>query len=92
MEESNIHESLVIPVDYEKQAYLDNKQVNPYVLAVATARYARDLNDRVRKFFGPETNVQPRNITMKKLEEGKTTIAFEEDQEEPESEPTPRKK
>ena len=92
MEESNIHESLIVPVDYEKQSYLDNKQANPYVLAVATARYARDLNDRVRKFFGPETNVQPRNIAMKKLEEGKTTIDFEEDQEETEQESTPEEK
>ena len=92
MEEPNIHETLIVPVDYEKQAFLDYKNLNPYVISVAAAKYARDLNDRVRKYFGPETNVQPRNIVMKNLEEGKTTIVFEEDQEEPEPETPPVEK
>ena len=92
MEEPNIHDTFIAPIDYEEQSFLDNKTDNPYVISVAAAKYSRDLNDRVRKYFGPETNVQPRNITMKKMESGKTKIIFQEDQEETESETSPAEK
>jgi DNA-directed RNA polymerase subunit K/omega len=80
--EENIHEIFVAPIDYEEQSFLDNKKNNPYVIAVAAARYSRELNDRVRKYFGPETNVQPRNIAMKNLESEKTGIIIEEEKKE----------
>ena len=78
MEESKIHDLFDVTIDFEKQTF-PNKNMNPYEIAVAAARYARNLNDRVRKYYGPEVNIHPRNIAMKKLEESGTRIVYKDD-------------
>ena len=78
MEESKIHELFDVTIDFEKQTFR-TRNLNPYEVAVAAARYARNLNDRVRKFYGPEMNIHPRNIAMKKLEDLKTQIVYKDD-------------
>lgn len=77
MEETNMNDKLIVPIDYEHQMFL-NKTANPYEIAVATAKYARSVNDRIRKYFGPEVSVQPRNIAMKKMENDDTQIVYEQ--------------
>lgn len=56
-----------VEIDYEKQSFEDLNG-NLYEISVATSRYAREINDKMRKFFGSEINVQPRNLAMKKLQ------------------------
>ena len=77
MQDARIDELLNTPVDYEKQS-LVSKDMNPYEVAVAAARYARNLNDRVRKYYGPEVNIHPRNIAVKKLEIPGTRVVYRE--------------
>ena len=76
-----IAEKLNVVVDYENQPFED-MSVNPYELAVATAKYARDINDKIRKYFGSEVSSQPRNLAMKKLENENTKIVYDENDKE----------
>ncbi len=80
MEESKIHELFEVPIDFEKLSDI-SKTMNPYEAAVATARYARSLNDRVRKYYGPEVNIHPRNIAVRKLSEKGTHVIYKENQQ-----------
>ena len=52
---------------FEKQPF-DSLDVNPYEIVVAVAKKARELNDKAQKFLGPEYDVHPINIALKKLE------------------------
>lgn len=65
-----------VTVNYEKQLF-EKLKANPYEIAVATSRYAREINNRIRKYFGPEVEVQARNIAMKKLEDPSTEIVYD---------------
>jgi len=62
-------------IDYEKQQF-ENLKGNSYEIAVAASKYAREINNRIRKYFGPEVEAQARNIAMKKLEETSTKIIY----------------
>jgi DNA-directed RNA polymerase subunit K/omega len=77
MEESKVHELFEVPIDFEKLSFI-SKNMNPYETAVATARYARSLNDRVRKYYGPEVNIHPRNIAVRKMTEKGTHVVYKD--------------
>ncbi len=76
-----IAEKLNVVVDYENQSF-EKMNGNLYEIAVATARYAREINDKIRKHFGSEVSSQPRNLAMKKLENENTKIVYEENDRE----------
>ena len=81
-----IFEKLNTVVNYENQSF-ENIDGNPYELAVAIAKYAREVNDKIRKNFGSEISSQPRNLAMKKLENGNIEIIYEENDKENSKEP-----
>ena len=76
-----ITEKLKAEIDYEKQSF-ENMKANPYEIAVAASKYAREINDRVRKHFGSEIDVKPRNLAMKKLEDGNIEFTYDKEEKE----------
>lgn len=65
-------------IDYERQIF-DELDVNNYEIVVAVAKAARDINVRAQKFLGPEFEVRPTNMALKKLK--KDTVKFVYDEE-----------
>ena len=76
-----IYNKLKAEIDYEKQLFEDMES-NSYEIAVASAKYAREINDRSRKFFGSEVYIQPRNLAMKRLESDDAKIIYAEEEKE----------
>jgi len=71
-----------IETDYEHQR-IDDVDVNPYELAIALAKKAREINAKAQKYLGPETAIKPVNIVLNKLNEEDVEFAYrEEDREE----------
>jgi len=58
---------------------IEDIDVNPYELVNATSKYARQLNERMRKFYGLDTDIQPRKLAMKKVGEGNLKFVYDED-------------
>ena len=63
---------------FEKQPF-DDLKVNPYEIVVAVAKKARELNDKAQKYLGPEYEVHPIILTLKKLEGKKITFVYDEE-------------
>ena len=59
---------------------LDNVDVNPYEVVVALAKTARDINDKARKYLGPEIEVRPTIMAFDKLGKGDITFIYDEDE------------
>lgn len=78
----SLHEKLKEEVDVEKQSF-ERDDVNPYEIAVATAKYARQINDRARKYLGSDVDIYPRSLALKKFDDGQTKIVY--GSEEPEN-------
>jgi len=74
-----------VKIDYERQSF-DDIDANPYEIAVATSKYAREVNDRARKYFGSDIDIQPRNLAMKKLANENMEIVYVEKKNEAEIE------
>ena len=68
-----INSKLKVPIDFDSKS-LEDTQLNPYEVVVASAKYARELNDRARKHFGPAVEIQPRNIAIKSVLSGRSTV------------------
>jgi hypothetical protein len=68
-----INNKLKVSIDFERKS-LEDTQFNPYEVVVASSKYARELNDRARKFFGPAVEIQPRNIAIKSVLNGKSVV------------------
>ena len=68
---------LKVKIDYEKQL-IDKLEANPYEVAVATSKYAREVNEKARKYFGSDVDILPRNLAMKKIESGKFKVIYPE--------------
>ena len=79
---------LKVKIDYEQQSF-DDKNANDYEIAVATSKYAREVNDRARKYFGSDVDIQPRNLAMKKLENENMEIVYIEEKNKAEIEESP---
>lgn len=76
-----------VDIDYERQSFEDMNS-NPYEVIIAASKYAREINDKVRKYFGSDFDVQPRNLAMKKVERNNgETFYSEENEEEPGKKP-----
>ncbi len=71
-------EKFKVEIDYEKQSFEDMEN-NSYEIIIAAAKYAREINDKVRKYFGSDHDVQPRNLAMKKLEKDNGKIFHAEE-------------
>ena len=67
-------------VDYEKQNF-EEMDANPYEIVIAAAKYAREVNEKFRKYFGSDCDVQPRNIAVKKLESDSLHLIYENEEE-----------
>jgi len=79
----NIYQSTeVIKVEdnysFEKQPF-DDLKVNPYEIVVAVAKKTRELNDKAQKFLGPEYDVHPINLVLKKLEGKKIRFVYNDE-------------
>ena len=79
---------LKVNIDYEQQSF-DKINANPYEIAVAASKYAREVNDRARKYFGSDVDIQPRNLAMKKLENENMEIVYIEEKNKAEIEESP---
>ena len=69
-----------VEIDYEKQSFEDINAI-PYEIVIAAAKYAREVNEKVRKYFDSDIDTQPRNLAMKKLEKEKGKIFYIEEKE-----------
>jgi len=63
---------------FEKQPF-DDLSVNPYEIVVAVAKKARELNDKAQKFLGPQYEVHPINLALKKLEGKEIRFVYSDD-------------
>ena len=68
-----------VEIDYENQPFED-MEINPYEVVLAASKYARDINDKFRKFFGSDFDVQPRNLAMKKLESDSIKLIYDNEE------------
>ena len=73
-------DKLKVKIDYENQPF-DKLKINPYEIVIATAKYARELNEKFRKYFGSDYDIQPRSLAVKKLESDSLQLIYEDDQE-----------
>lgn len=68
-----------VEIDYENQKF-EELEINPYEIVIAASKYARDINDKFRKYFGSDCDVQPRNIAVKKLESDSLHIIYDNEE------------
>lgn len=85
---NELFNKLKVKIDYEQQSF-DNINANSYEIAVAVSKYAREVNDRARKYFGSDVDIQPRNLAMKKLENENMEIVYVEEKNKAENEGSP---
>ena len=85
---NELFNKLKVKIDYEQQSF-DNINANDYEIAVAASKYAREVNDRARKYFGSDVDIQPRNLAMKKLENENMEIVYIEEKNKAEIEESP---
>ena len=69
-----------VEIDYENQPF-EKMENNPYEIVIATAKYARKLNEKLRKYFGSDCDIQPRNLAVKKLESENLRLRYENENE-----------
>lgn len=72
-----INNKLKVPIDFESKS-LEDTDLNAYEVVVATAKYAREINERARKHFGPAVEIQPRNIAIKSVLSGRSVVVHSE--------------
>ena len=70
-----------VEIDYESQSF-DDMDFNPYEIVIAASKYAREINDRARKYLGSNINVLPRNMAMKKLQQDNVQLVYNEEEKE----------
>ena len=68
-------------IDYEKQNF-EGFGVNSYEIVVAVSKTAREINIKAQKFLGPEYEIRPANVALKKMR--KDNVKFVYDKEKPE--------
>ena len=73
-------DKIKVEIDYENQPF-ENMKINPYEIVIAAAKYAREVNEKFRKYFGSDCDVQPRNIAVKKLESDSLHLIYENEEE-----------
>ena len=62
-------------IDYSQQNF-DELDANPYEIVVAIAKAAREINDKVQKYYGPDFELRPTNLLLKKLQTGEASIGY----------------
>ena len=75
----SIEEKLKTTLDIESQSF-EVDRANPYEIAVATAKFAREINDRARKYLGSDVDIYPRSLALKKFEDEQTSIVYDVDE------------
>ena len=70
-----IEDKLKTTLDVENQSF-EVEGANPYEIAVATAKYAREINERARKYLGSDVNIYPRSLALQKFEDEQTTVVY----------------
>ena len=68
-----------IDIDYEKNVF-DEVDVNPYEIVIAVSKTARQINDKAQKYMGPEVDIRPINIALKKLEGDEVTFVYDNEE------------
>ncbi len=72
----SLHEKLKEVINIEKLSF-ERDDVNPYEIAIATAKYAREINDRARKYLGSDVDIYPRSLALKKIQDMRTKIVYD---------------
>ena len=60
-------DKMLSSVNYEKQVF-DQLDINPYEIVIAVSRSAREINDKVYKFFGSGVEVNPVTVALNRLD------------------------
>lgn len=64
-------------IDYEKQDF-ESLSINNYEIVVAVSKIAREINTKAQKYLGPEYEIRPANIALKKLRKDDITFVYDE--------------
>ena len=75
----SIEEKLKTTLDVESQSF-EVERANPYEIAVATAKYAREINERARKYLGSDVDIYPRSLALQKFDDEQTSIVYDADE------------
>jgi DNA-directed RNA polymerase omega subunit len=59
----------------------DKIEANPYEIVVAVAKKAREINDKAHKYLGPEVEVRPTVMALKKLNKGNVKFIYTEEEQ-----------
>ncbi len=68
-----------IETDYENQSFEDF-DVNPYEIVIAVSKMARQINFKAMKYLGPESEIKPINMALRKLESEDVAFAYNEEE------------
>ena len=64
-------------IDYEKQDF-ESLSINSYEIVVAASKIAREINSKAQKYLGPEYEIRPANMALKKLRQDDVTFVYDE--------------
>jgi len=65
-------------IDYEKQDF-ESMSINNYEIVVAASKTAREINIKAQKYLGPEYEIRPANMALKKMSKADITFVYDED-------------
>lgn len=64
-------------IDYEKQDF-ESLGINSYEIVVAASKSAREVNTKAQKFLGPEYEIRPANVALKKMSRADVKFVYDE--------------
>ena len=67
-------------IDYSKYSF-NSHEVNPYELVIALSKTARAINKKAQKYMGPDIDIRPVNIALKKLESSEAKFIYKTEEE-----------
>ena len=73
-----------LDLDYGRQN-LEAVNANPYEIVVAAAKEARKINDKAVKYLGPDFEIRPTNMALKKMGKGEVKFVYNNGEEEEKS-------
>ena len=66
-------------VDYEKLNF-EEMDANPYEIVIAVSKKAREINGKIHKYLGLDSNIKPINLALKKLESDDVHFVYNEEE------------
>lgn len=65
-------------IDYENQDF-ESLGINSYEIVVAASKTAREVNTKAQKFLGPEYEIRPTNVALKKMSRDDVKFVYDEE-------------